>query len=158
MARFALVLVVVLAVAAGCGSQGDDQPSESEIPGGADPGDVSVIDEWVSRLHQGDVQGAAEMFALPSVAENGGAVIHIDDTGEARLFNASLPCGAVLVRAESEGDFTVATFRLTERPGPGTCGAGTGHLAQTAFVIEDGLIAEWRRVAQGVDEAPAAAA
>ena len=41
---------------------------------------------------------------------------------------------------------SVATFRLTERPGPGVCGQGTGETAQTAFVIEDGEIVEWRRV------------
>jgi hypothetical protein len=57
------------------------------------------------------------------------------------------------VRAERAGDFTVATFVLQERPGPGTCGDGTGQTAMTAFVIEDGRIVEWRRV---VDEGPPA--
>ena len=48
----------------------------------------------------------------------------------------------------------MATFRLTERPGPGTCGTGVGHTAQTEFVIKDGLIKEWRRVAIGGEQAP----
>ena len=61
-------------------------------------------------------------------------------------FNESLPCGARLIRAETAGDFTTATFHLTERPGPGLCGNGTGQTAQTSFVIRDGKIVEWRRV------------
>ena len=44
-----------------------------------------------------------------------------------RLFNESLPCGAELVEATDEGELTLATFKLTERPGPGTCGRGSGQ-------------------------------
>ena len=116
---------------AGCG--GDDQPDAAEsgspareIAGDADPAAVEVIDEWSTTLRQGDLEAAAGFFAIPSVAENGPTLIPIEDRGDARVFNASLPCGARLIRAEEEGEFTVATFRLTERPGPGTCGSGTG--------------------------------
>lgn len=99
---------------------------------------------------------AAQLFAIPSVAENGPTLLQIQNQADARFFNSSLPCGAQLVRAESEGDFTIATFRLTERPG-GNCGTGTGATAQTSFVIEGSKIAEWRRVGPGsgvVDQAP----
>jgi hypothetical protein len=124
------------------------------IPGGADAADARVIDAWSRTLRRGDIDGAAGYFALPSVAENGPQLVRIADRGDARVFNASLPCGARLVRAVDEGDFTVATFKLTERPGPGTCGDGTGHTAQTAFVIADGKIKEWRRVGIGGPQAP----
>ena len=124
------------------------------IPGGADATDARVIDEWSRTLRRGDVDGAAGYFAVPSVAENGPQLVRIADRGDARLFNASLPCGARLIRATEEGDFTVATFKLTERPGPGTCGDGAGHVAQTAFVIRDGKIKEWRRVGIGGPQAP----
>ncbi len=42
----------------------------------------------------------------------------------------------------------IATFRLTERPGPGTCGSRRRATArQTAFEIDpDGKIRQWRRV------------
>jgi hypothetical protein len=154
----ALLLLPITLAIAGCGS-GDEAgstsgSSEREITSDADPAAVRVIDAWATTLRQGDIEGAARYFAIPSIAENAGTLIRIEDVDDARLFNASLPCGARLVRADDEGEFTVATFVLTERPGPGLCGAGTGNAAQTAFVIEDGQITEWRRVAIGSEEAP----
>lgn len=149
-----LSAVSAISALAGCGL-GDDQTttttipgavSETEIPGGADATDVEVIQAWSTTLGEGDIEGAAGYFALPSLAENGPALVRIDNLEEARLFNESLPCGAELVRATSQGNFTNATFRLTERPGPGSCGQGSGHLAMTAFLIEDGEIVEWRRL------------
>ena len=126
-------------------------PGGGEVTGDADPEDVRVIEAWSDALREGDVDAAAGYFATPSVAENG-PLLRIRNRRDARLFNRSLPCGATLLRAESEGDFTTATFELSERPGPGTCGPGAGGEAQTAFVIEDGKITEWRRVALGGDE------
>jgi hypothetical protein len=79
------------------------------------------------------------------VAQNG-LIYPIEDIDDARRFNASLPCGGELVEAQSRGRFVFATFRLVERPGAGACGDGTGETATTAFVIENGRIAEWRRV------------
>jgi hypothetical protein len=139
-----------------CGG-GDDDPATTPPPpedptAGANPADVKVIDAWVTTLRKGDVNAAAEFFAIPSIAENG-PTVRITNRAQARLFNASLPCGAVLVSAESQGAFTTATFRLTERPGPGVCGDGVGEEAQTAFVIEGGQIVEWRRVAIGGPQA-----
>jgi hypothetical protein len=137
----------------GADTTGPGSPAQ-EIAGDADPAAVRVIDAWATTLRQGDIEGAAGYFAIPSIAENAGTLIRIEDVDDARLFNASLPCGARLVRADDQGEFTVATFVLTERPGPGACGAGTGNAAQTAFVIEDGQITEWRRVAIGIEQAP----
>jgi hypothetical protein len=148
-----LALLSLIALAA-CGGGDDDgenngsAPPPTDIPGDANPTDVTVIKEWSDTLRAGDVDGAAEFFALPSVAENG-PLLRIRTHDDARLFNASLPCGAILVRAETQGDFSTATFELTERPGPGTCGTGTGEHAQTSFVIEDGKITQWRRVGIG---------
>lgn len=125
----------------------------AEIPGGADPAATAVIEEWSATLSSGDVAAAARLFALPSVAQNG-ALIEIRDAADARLFNSSLPCGARLVEATEDGDFVVATFELSERPGPGSCGSGTGGSAKTAFKIEDGRIVEWRRVADDPASGP----
>jgi len=151
-----IALLAAAVLLAACG--GDDEPADpdeapAEIAGDADPADIEVIDEWAKALASGDVEGAAEFFALPSVAENG-ILVEIEDTNDALRFNASLPCGAELISAESQGEFTTATFRLIERPGTGTCGDGTGETAQTTFVIEDSKIVEWRRVGLPGEESP----
>jgi limonene-1,2-epoxide hydrolase len=157
-----LALALVLAVTlASCGIDGEvtvsAEPADAtsaEVPGDADPTDVEVIDEWARTLAAGDPDGAARLFAIPSVVQNAGPPLEISDLDDARLFNAALPCGAELIRAERAGDFTVATFVLKERPGPGTCGDGTGETAMTAFMIVDGKIAEWRRVVDSGARAP----
>jgi hypothetical protein len=139
-----------LAIAlAGCGGGGSTNSATSTIAGNADPGDVQVIDAWVTALRRGDIGKAAGYFAIPSVAENGPVLLRIRSARDARRFNQSLPCGAVLLRAQAAGQFITATFRLTERPGPGACGAGTGQIAKTSFVIHGGKIAQWRRVGLG---------
>jgi len=145
MRRIALPSLLIALALSACGSGSDLETRE--IPGDADQAQAEVIDQWAMALTGGDIEAAAEFFALPSVAENGPIRVEIEDLDDARRFNASLPCGAQLIEAVREDEFTLATFRLTERPGPGTCGDGVDGTAQTAFVIEDGKITEWRRVA-----------
>lgn len=157
MPAHALLIAVVAAgvLTAGCGG-GDDASSGEPPPeatAGADPEHVEVIAAWADTLRSGDVEGAAEYFALPSIAENG-ITFDLETAEQAEAFNASLPCGARLIEAVTEGDFTTATFRLTERPGPGTCGDGAGNTAQTSFVIEGGKIVEWRRVGLPGEQSP----
>ena len=43
--------------------------------------------------------------------------------------------------------FVVATFKLTERPGRGSCGDGVDQLAATVFLIENHHIVQWLRAA-----------
>jgi limonene-1,2-epoxide hydrolase len=142
--------IAVAVVLSGCGGGSSDSGATThEIAGDANSADIHVIDAWVTALRHGDVKAAAGYFAIPSIAENGPVLLHIHSLQDARRFNESLPCGATLVRAETTGQFTTATFRLTERPGPGACGAGAGQIAKTSFVIHDGKIAQWRRVGPG---------
>jgi len=149
--RLALLAIVLplLALTACGGSDSPSSTATTTVAGDADPADVQVIDGWVTALREGDVEAAADYFAIPSVAENGPILVHIRSTEDAVQFNESLPCGARLIRAESAGEFTTATFRLTERPGPGSCGPGIGGVARTSFVIRDAKIAQWRRVGAG---------
>ena len=152
--RHLIASVAVTLALAGCGGGGEDLTirgisGPAAVPGDADPGDVRVIDGWVTTLADGDVDGAADYFAIPSVTQNGGVVFRIDSVSDAVTFNGSLPCGARLVRAVATRDRTTATFVLTERPGPGVCGAGTGQKARTTFEIADGKIVRWRRVGPG---------
>jgi limonene-1,2-epoxide hydrolase len=153
-AALALSLLALSACGGGGGSASGTS-STSTVAGDATPSDVKVIDGWVTALRHGNVDAASRYFALPSVAENGPVLAHIRTFDEARRFNESLPCGARLIRAESAGEFTTATFRLTERPGPGICGPGTGGIAKTSFVIRDGKIVQWRRVGAGGGAPPA---
>lgn len=160
--RTVLTVLGVLACCASTACGGSGGEDASTVPGGADPADVRVIDRWAKLLDEGDVDGAARLFAIPSVAENG-LVLHIDSFVEARLFNAALPCGASLIEAVPRGGITVATFELDERPGPGACGDGVGAEARTAFRIEAGRIVEWRRLpaaggGSGVEPAPSSSA
>jgi limonene-1,2-epoxide hydrolase len=158
-----VMLLATLAATAIAACGGGSSSGETEIPGGADPAEVEVIDEWAHTLSRGDVDEAAEFFAIPSLAQNG-PTLRIDSVEKARLFNSSLPCGASLVEATTDGEFTIATFRLTERPGAGVCNAEAEAEAQTAFRIEDGKIVEWRRVfaggdgGSGAEEAPSSSA
>ena len=85
---------------------------------------------------------------MPSLVANGGAAGARLTTRAAILdFNgacrAARACSAPT--APRHG-FMIATFVLTERPGPGNCGAGTGDTARTAFRVRDGKITDWLRV------------
>ena len=165
-ARLLAAPALALALLAGCG--GEESPDTAgtaaetepagDVPGDADPEVEQVIAGWAEALRRGDVEAAASYFAVPSVAENGPLLLRIRSEADAVSFNESLPCGGDLIRAEGEGEFTTATFRLTERPGPGSCGAGTGETAKAAFVIRDGEIVEWRRVGVEQPAAPSQAA
>ncbi len=173
--RFALPLLAAL-VAAGCGGGSDADrnartpgvsrsatptptaaaASGSPAAGRVDPDDEAVIRRWADTLRSGDVRGAAQMFTLPSVAANGTDPLALRTRAAVRLFNRMLPCGAKLLRTKpGRAGFVVATFRLTERPGRGECGAAVGATASTAFLIKRGKIAYWIRVPEDVDDEPA---
>jgi hypothetical protein len=141
----AIAVAAALGIAAlsGCGSSGDE---DTTIRGGADSETVQVIKGWADELRAGDVAAASERFALPAVVQNGTPPLRLTTREQVESFNRSLPCGAKLTEAVSVDRFTIATFELTERPGPGECGDGTGETAKTAFVVRMGLITQWRRV------------
>ena len=141
----AAVAAFGVAVLSGCGSSDDE---DTTVPGGADPATVQVIRGWADELRAGDVAAASKRFALPSVVQNGTPPLQLTTRGEVEAFNRSLPCGAKLTEAVSVDRFTIATFELTERPGPGECGNGVGETAKTAFVVRRGLITQWRRVVE----------
>jgi hypothetical protein len=138
--RLRLVLIAAACVLVSCGEDGGTE-------GDSGPRAEAVIRDWADTLRAGDVAGAAALFALPSVVSNGTEPFTLYTRAEARAFNESLPCGAKLLRTSSSAGFTTAVFRLTERPGPGRCGSGTGDTARTTFVVDGGKIVEWRRVA-----------
>jgi hypothetical protein len=170
-------VTAVLIGAAGCGGGDGDRtaakPSPSAAPAKPEPSpapepdaesrsesappdraDVEVVRAWADTLRHGRVRAAARYFALPSLVSNGTAPIKLETRAEAEFFNRTLPCGARLIDTEpAPHGFFIATFRLTERPGPGECGTGTGNTARTAFRVRDEHITDWLRV-QDVQSAP----
>src|SRR3954447_10528609 len=106
-----------------------------------------VIKGWSDELRHGHVTAAARYFSLPSLVSNGtpGFVV-LDSLLDVKTFNAGLPCGAKLIATRrSVEHFVVGTFKLTERPGRGECGTGTGSTVAVAFMIRNAHITHWVR-------------
>jgi hypothetical protein len=162
-ARIALALLALGMVS--CGSSPDDrfelrtpgtdriEPRVREVPGSAKPApkeptraEVAVIRGWSDALRAGHVAEAARFFKVPAVVFDGTNPRRaLPDRAAVEEFNRGLPCGARLVSTErGQGSFVIGTFRLTERPGRGTCD-GVGASAATAFLIRGGRIALWLR-------------
>jgi hypothetical protein len=145
-------------VLASCGGDGgDDDRLKLTTPGRdaerarpvekVDPAAERVVRAWADTLRRGDIRRAARYFALPSVVSNGTAPIKLETRAEVRFFNRTLPCGAKLIASEpARNGFFIVTFRLTERPGRGQCGGGTGATARTAFRVRNEHITDWVRV------------
>ena len=146
-ARRHLLPVAALAIVATAGCGGGSSRRDASPAG--------VVRAWSDALRHGEVAQAARYFEVPSLVANGGPPQRLTTGAQILEFNAGLPCGAKLVATErGPRGFTIATFVLTERPGPGTCGAGVGSTARTAFRVRGGKITDWLRV-QDIPAAPA---
>jgi len=164
MRRSWIAPLVVLGIA-GCGGMSDEERFSLTTPGTDDlvvrevegsetprrgrptREEVDVIRGWADALRAGKVNRAAQFFAIPTIVLDGANPQRTLPSMQAvRDFNRGLPCGARLVKTmRGLGSLVVATFRLTERPGPGNCEGGVGQLAYTAFLIEDRHIVRWLR-------------
>ena len=165
MRRFAWIAPLLVLGLSACGSGGDSERFELTTPGADDlvvreiegsekprrgkptADEVGVIRGWADALRSGDVRRASRYFAIPTIVLDGtNAERRLPSMKAVRNFNRGLPCGAKLVKTmRGQGSFVVATFELTERPGPGSCQGGVGHLASTAFLIERRHIIQWLR-------------
>jgi hypothetical protein len=164
--RWALLLAGLALLTTACGSarhvvttppppKRDATPTPPPVPQRkpAAARDVAVIRGWADALRHGHLERAVRYFALPSVVSNGTAPIRLTSRDDVRFFNRTLLCGAKVLRVEDTGAYLVARFRLTERPGPGRCGAGVGGEASTAFLIRRRHIVQWRRVVEPAPDA-----
>jgi hypothetical protein len=125
-----------------------ERESTGEPRGAPTETEEAVIRGWADALRAGHVAEAARFFAVPAVVANPGPLLRLKSRAAVEVFNRGLPCGARLLATErGEDSYVIATFRLTERPGRGSCGTGTGALARTAFLIRDRRIVQWLRVA-----------
>jgi hypothetical protein len=142
--RRSAALLACSALLAGCG--GSAHKAAQAPSRAAHPVDRSgVIKDWADALRMSHVDAATAYFAVPVIVENGTPPVRLTQRSEVRQFNAALPCGARLLRTVTSGRYTIATFRLTNRPGS-DCAGGVGQKAATAFAFRGGKIAEWRRV------------
>jgi hypothetical protein len=163
--RLTAIVAVVLAVAVGaCGSSADDRfdlrtpgTEDGEVPVRA-PSDeeVAVIRGWSNALRGGHVDRAANYFALPArVADGTNPLRDLLSRAAVKQFNRGLPCGARLEATErGPNSLVIATFVLTERPGRGSCGSGTGNHAWAAFLIRNRHIVQWLRVPDPAQSEP----
>lgn len=119
--------------------------------GAADPGGARVVRAWSDALRGGDIAAATALWAVPSKVQNGTPVLTLSSRALVRAFNASLPCGSVVTSTGGAGrDFTITTFRLTQRTGA-RCDAGSGATARSAVRVRDGKIVEWYRLPDDPD-------
>ncbi len=110
---------------------------------------------WADALRAGHVDQATRFFAIPAFVANASPPIELTTRSEVRAFNESLPCGArVASTKRGPRGFTIVTFVLTERPGPGVCGRAVGQTARTAFRVRNGRITDWLRL-EDIPSAPA---
>ena len=110
-----------------------------------------MIRAWADALRRGDVAAASARWAVPAKVQNGTPVIELRSRAAVRLFNASLPCGALVTgSAAAPRGYTIVTVRLTRRRG-GDCGSGAGASARTAIRVRGGGIVEWYRLPEDPD-------
>ena len=121
-------------------------PEPTPKPRGVTRAERRIVRGWSDALRRGHVAAAARYFSVPALAVNP-APAFLATAADVESFNRELPCGAKLVkmRRSAEPAFVVGIFRLTERPGSGDCGTGTGNLAAVAFRIYRGHITSWIR-------------
>ena len=151
MRRILLSLALAASLAAGCGGSDARAPEPAPAPDAAATSE-RVIRAWSGAMRRGDVAAASRLFAVPAVIANGGAPVSLGSRGAVLAFNEALPCGSQVVATEPHQGLTIATFRLTERPGA-QCD-GTGNTARAAFEIRAGKIVRWIRVPDGAAPAP----
>jgi hypothetical protein len=131
----------VLALMAGCD---DSEQARPRAERGLRSPEGVMIRDWLMSVQHGDFGRAATFFARGAIIDQG-RPYRLRNFAAARLFNATLPCHADLIRLQDEGVRVLATFRLT--PGPG--GPCRGRV-QVRYTIVNGKFREWRQL--GTDD------
>jgi hypothetical protein len=168
----AIPLSIAALLLAACGSEGDgagdgDRAQRTPDPGATEarrrdtaperspgrlPSGVAgaerVIRGWSDALRGSDVERATSFFSVPLVVSQGTAGV-LGSRARVREFNDGLPCGSRVTGVKRDGEYFVASFVLTERPGK-RCDA-PGASARVAFKLRGGRLSEWRQL---VGQAP----
>ena len=123
-------MLVILAVAAGCGG-GSTSPE-------------SVVREWSDALNAGDNERAADLFAHGAQVVQGNSVLFLQTHADAVDFNSALPCSGKIVDVTTDDDTATATFVLGDRRKT-QCDA-PGQKAVAAFRVVHGKIVLWHQL------------
>ena len=135
--RQALALGAVLVVAA-AGSGAASAAHAAASP-------AQVARAWSAALNANHNEAAAALFAPNAEIIEGTATVRLTSRKLAIEFNASLPCAGRIIALQGTKDAAVATFVLGHRPGH-TCD-GPGQKAAALFIVRNGKIVVWERVA-----------
>jgi limonene-1,2-epoxide hydrolase len=105
---------------------------------------AQVVRAWSAALNANRNQAAA-LFAPNAEIVEGSSSVRLTSRKLAVEFNASLPCAGRIVALQGTKDAAVATFVLGHRPDH-TCD-GPGEKAAALFIVRNGKIVVWERVA-----------
>ena len=129
------LLLVVTALAAGCGSGGDSKkPLTPE----------QVVRAWSTALNRGDNKTAAYLFADGAKIEQGTVQYDLPDQQNRLDFNSGLPCSGNIVELHVKGDEVTATFQLGERADH-HCDA-PGQQTTAVFTVRNEKIVAFRQL------------
>ena len=129
MRKTASLLVLLAALAAGCGG------------GGASP--ESVVRAWSQSLNSDDNEAAARLFAPGAHVIQGGELLVLKTYADALEWNAALPCSGRIVSIRTNGETATATFVLGDRR-RSRCD-GPGQKATALFRVHEGKIVLWHQ-------------
>ena len=147
-----IAVLIALAAFAGCDSESDSEPRSQASPrtqsapddGGTRSDEGRVIRDWLLALERSDYGQAATYFARGALIDQG-RPFRLRNRAAARIFNATLPCRARLVKLDDEGRRVLASFRLSAGPG-GPCDG----VVQVRFTFNaNGQFTEWRQLPGG---------
>ena len=96
---------------------------------------------WSDAINHDRNEDAAELIAPNAKIVQQGRAFLLPSRGDARRFNASLPCQGKIVALSMEGNRVRASFLLDNR-GTFACG-GVGTTDTAVFTIRHGRIAVW---------------
>jgi hypothetical protein len=130
LAALAALLLVVVALVAGCGG------------GVASP--ETVVREWSEAVNAGDNERAADLFAHGAQIVQGNDVFFLQTHDDAVEFNSALPCSGKIVDVMTSEDTATATFVLGNRK-TSSCDA-PGQKAVAAFKVLHGKIVLWHQL------------
>jgi limonene-1,2-epoxide hydrolase len=109
------------------------------------PKPAAIVRAWSAALNRNDNAAAAAFFAHDARVVQGSLDVRLTTRHLALAFNAALPCAGKIVSMHVDGAVVTAIFKLGQRP-KHICD-GPGQKAAAQFIVENGKIVLWQRLA-----------